>query len=223
MKHELNTVLEIKDAISKLSENEKGELFDWLEIHLGTQEIVEQVIRLTQCHTIWWRISDSEEVKNYNEAFQEHLNFFEPVRHILLWQGFFVICYQLFDQRQDSKHIQFLIDLLARKDVQLADEMRKKIKDYAVLNKVKTIRHKVSAHRERNRSPQQIVKDVAPVVKELKEIVIFVQDIVSTLVEALGGEKKRSVLQKFSDCENSAYNSVFQVMEILVKPFREVS
>jgi hypothetical protein len=223
MKHRLNTALEIKDAISKLSENEKGELFDWLEIHLGTQEIVEQVIRLTQCHTIWWRISNSEDVKNYNETFQEHLNFFEPVRHILLWQGFFVICYQLFDQRQDSKHIQSLIDLLARTDVKLADEMRKKIKDYAVLNKVKTIRNKVSAHRERNWSPQQIVKDVGQVVKELKEIVFFVQDIVSTLVEALGGENKPSVLQKFSDCENSAYNSVFQVMEILAKPLREVS
>jgi hypothetical protein len=167
MKHGLNTVSEIKDVISKLSEKKKGELFDLLEIHLGAQEMIEQVIRLTQCHTIWWKISDSEDVKNYNEAFQEHLNFFEPVRHILLWQGFFVICYQLFDQRQDSKHIQFLIDLLARTDAQLADKMRKKINDYAVLNKIKTIRHKVSAHRERNRPPQQVVKDVAPVVKEL--------------------------------------------------------
>ena len=223
MKHGLNTVSEIKDSISKLSENEKGELFDWLEIHLGTQEMVEQVIRLTQCHTIWRKVTNSEDIKHYNEVLHGHLNFFEPVTHILLWQGFFTICYQLFDHHQDAKHILFRIEQLAQTDALLAKKLRKKIKDYTVLNKIKTIRHKVSAHRERNRPPQQVVKNAALVVKELKEVVAFTQDIVSTLVEALGGEKKSSVLQKCSDCEGSAYNSVFQVMEMLAKPSREIS
>jgi hypothetical protein len=223
MKNGLNTVSEAKDAISKLSENEKGELLDWLEIHLGTREMVEQVIRLTQCHTIWWKISNKEDVKIYNEAFLEHLHFFEPVGHLLLWQGFFTVCYQLFDDHRDAKHILFRIEQLARTDALLANKLRKRINDFKVLNKIKTIRHKVSAHREKSRSPQKVVKDTALVVKELKEVVAFTQDIVSTLVEALGGEKKSSVLQKFSDCESSAHDGVFQVMEVLAKPFREIS
>jgi len=75
----------------------------------------------------------------------------------------------------------------------------------------------------RDRLPRQVVKDAAPLVKELKEIVFFVQDIVSTLVEALAGEKKSSIMQKFSACESSANNSVFQVMEVLAKPLSEIS
>jgi len=223
MNHRLNTISEIKDAISKVSENEKGELFDWLDIHLSTQEMVEQVKRLIQCQTIWWKISNSEDVKHYNEAFQKHLNFFEPVGHILLWDAFFVMCYRIFDQRPDSKHIHLLIDQLARTDIQLAEKLRKKIKDYVVLGKIKTIRHKISAHRDRYRSPRQVAKEVALIAKMQKEIVTFIQDIVSTLVEALGGEKKSSVLKNFSECENSARDSVFQVMEVLAKPSREIS
>jgi hypothetical protein len=223
MKHRLNTVSEIKDAISKLSENGKGELFDWLDIHLSTQEMVEQVKRLIQCQTIWWKISNQEDVKHYNEVFQEHLNFFEPVRHILLWDAFFVICYRLFDRRSDSKHIQLLIDQLERTDGRLAKELRRKIENYEVLGKIKIIRNKISAHRDRYRSPQQVAKEVALIAKKQKEVVTFIQDIVSTLAEALTGEKKSLVLQKFSECEDSAHNSVFEIMEVLAKPSREIS
>lgn len=219
----MKTIAEIQDAISRLSENEQGELFRWLEIHLGMHEMVEQVMRLTQCYVVWWEIRNSKNVKRYDEVLREYLDFFEPVTHILLWQGFFVICYQLFDQRPDSKHIQFRIDQVAQTNTRLADEMRGKIKKFAVLNKIKTIRHKISAHRDKSRSPQQVVQDVAPVVKELKEAVSFVQDIVSTLVEALGGEKKSAVMQKISACEISTRDSAFQVLQTLAKSLRDAS
>ena len=219
----MRTFAEIQDAISKLSENEQGELFRWIEIHLGMREMVEQVARLTQCYEIWWEIVNSKNVKRYDDVLQEYRDFFEPVAHILLWQGFFVICYQLFDQRPDSKHIHLRIDQAAQTDARLADDMRKKIKKFDVLTKVKTIRHKISAHRDRNRFPQQVAKDAAMVVKELKEAVVFVQDIVSTLVEALGGEKKSVVMQKISACENSTRDSTFQVLQTLVKSLRDAS
>ncbi|MGA3283403.1 MAG: hypothetical protein ABSD57_02940 [Verrucomicrobiota bacterium] len=213
----MRTVAEIQDAISKLSENEQGELFRWLETHLGMHEMVEQVARLTQCYEIWWEIANSKNVKRYDKVLQEYRDFFEPVTHILLWQGFFVICYQLFDQRPDSKHIHFRIDQVAQTDARLADEMRNKIKNFAVLTKIKTIRHKVSAHRDRNRFPQQVVKDAAMVVKELNEVVLFVQDIVSTLVEALDVEKKSAVMQKISACQGSTRDSTFQVLQTLTQ------
>ena len=152
----MRTVAEIQDAISKLSEKEQGELLRWLEIQLGMREMVEQVARLTQSYVIWWEIANSKNVKRYSGVLQEYRDFFEPVAHILLWQGFFVICYQLFDQRQDSKHIHFRIDQVAQTDARLADEMRKKINNFAVLTKIKTIRHKISVHRDRNRIPQQV-------------------------------------------------------------------
>jgi len=110
----MRTVAEIQDAISKLSEKEQGELLRWLEIQLGMREMVEQVARLTQSYVIWWEIANSKNVKRYSGVLQEYRDFFEPVAHILLWQGFFVICYQLFDQRQDSKHIHFRIDQVAQ-------------------------------------------------------------------------------------------------------------
>lgn len=184
--------------------------------------MIEQVKRLIQCQTIWWKISNADDVKKYRETFQEHFGFFEPVSHILLWDAFFVICHRLFDQRPDSKHIPLLIDQLAKVDGPLADKLRKKIKDYEVLGKIKTIRHKISAHRDRYRSPHKVAKDVALIAKNQKEVVVFVQDIVSTLVEALGGEKKSVIMQKFSDCENSTNDSAFQVMVALSKPSREI-
>jgi AbiU2 len=219
----MRTFSEIKKAISKLSENEQRELFCWLEIELGMREMVEQVTRLTQCYVIWWEIANSKNVKRYHEVLQEYRDFFEPVAHILLWQGFFVICFQLFDERQDSKHIKFRIEQVAQTNVHLAEELRKKINNFSVLTKIKTIRHKVSAHRDRNRNPQQIIQDLKPVVKELKEVIPFVQDIVSTLAEALTGEKKSVVMQKISACENSTRDSTFQVMKKLTKFLRDTS
>ena len=219
----MKTVAEIQDAISKLSENEQGELFRWLEIHLGMGEMVEQVARLTQCYEIWWEIVNSKNVKRYDDVLKEYRDFFEPVTHILLWQGFFVICWQLFDESRDSKHIKFRIDQVAQTNAHLADELRKKIKGCDVLSKIKTVRNKVSAHRDRNRFPQQVVKDAGVIVKELKAVVVFVQDIVSTLVEALGVEKKSAVMQKISACENSTHDCTFQVLQALAKSLRDAS
>jgi len=220
---EMRTSAEIQDAISKLSETEQGELFRWLEIHLGMCEMVEQVVRLTQCYEICWEIVNRENAKRYVVVKQEYWDFFEPVTHVLLWQGFVVICYQLFDQRPDSKHIQLRIDQVAEKDTRLADEMRNKIKRFGVLTKIKTIRHKISAHRDRYRSPQQVTKNERLTANELKKVLLFVQDIVSTLVEALGGEKKSAVMEKFSACQNSSRDSTFQVMEALAKSLRDAS
>ena len=134
-----------------------------------------------------------------------------------------MICFQLFDERQDSKHIKFRIEQVAQMNACLAEELRKKINNFAALTKIKAIRHKVSAHRGRDRFPQQVVKDAAVVVKELNTVVFFVQDIVSTLVEALTGEKKSVVMQKMSACDNSTRDSTFQVMQTLSKFLRDSS
>jgi len=219
----MRTVAEIKDAIRKLSENEQGELLRWLEIQVGMYEMVEQVARLTQCYVIWWEIANSKNVKRYDEVLREYLDFFEPVAHILLWQGFFTICYQLFDQRPDSKHIHFRIDQIAQTDARLADKLRKQIKSRDVLSKFKTIRHKVSAHRAKNGTPQQVIGDEAITGKELEGVVEFVQDIVSTLAEALGVEKKSAVMQNISACQGSTLDSTFQVLQALAKSLRDAS
>lgn len=219
----MKTFSEIKNAISTLSENEQREFFYWLEIELGMREMVEQAARLTQCYVIWREVANSKNANRYHETLQEYRDFFEPVAHILLWQGFFVICFQLFDERQDSKHIKFRIEQVAQMNACLAEELRKKINNFAALTKIKAIRHKVSAHRGRDRFPQQVVKDAAVVVKELNTVVFFVQDIVSTLVEALTGEKKSVVMQKMSACDNSTRDSTFQVMQTLSKFLRDSS
>ncbi|HEV2330461.1 MAG TPA: hypothetical protein VGY56_16890 [Verrucomicrobiae bacterium] len=213
----MTTVAEINDAIRKLSENEQGELLRWLEIQVGMREMVEQVARLTQCHVIWWEIANSKNVKRYSKVLQEYRDFFEPVAHILVWQGFFTICYQLFDERPDSKHIKFRIEQLERTDAGLSDKLRQQIKSRDVLSKIKAIRHKVSAHRAKSGTPQLVVTDEAVTGKELEGVVEFVQDIVSTLVEALGVEKKSAVLQKMSACQGSTLDNTFQVLRALAQ------
>jgi hypothetical protein len=185
------------------------------------REMVEQAARLTQCYVIWWEIANSKNVKRYDEVLQEYRDFFEPVAHIFLGQGFFTICGQLFDESRDSKHIKYWIDQVAQTDVRLAEEMRKKKNNFDALAKIKTIRNKISAHRDRNRNPQQVVKDVKPVVRELKEVVEFVQDIVSTLVEALGVEKKSAVIQRISACQGSTQDATFQVLQTLNRTIQE--
>jgi hypothetical protein len=52
-------------------------------------------------------------------------------------------------------------------------------------------------------------------------MVRFTQDIVSTVVEAVGGEKKANVLAKISVCECSARDAAFQVLGALSRELRK--
>jgi hypothetical protein len=189
------------------------------QIEKEIEEIVEQTIRLAQSHAIWWEIMNPQSATQFDSARREHLDFFEPVAHSFL-QGLFIISYQLCDHRGDSKHIRSLIAEVSKRDAALGQQLNDEIDKFAIAGKFALIRHKVFAHRDKNRTPHETLKASPIVVKEIAEMVHFIQDFVSTVAEAAGGEKKAKVLAKISECECSARNAAFQVLGSLSRELR---
>jgi hypothetical protein len=52
----MRAATEIKNDILKLPNPDRDEIRRWLGVHQDTQEIIELVMRLTQCYTIWWML-----------------------------------------------------------------------------------------------------------------------------------------------------------------------
>jgi hypothetical protein len=214
----MRTVAEIKNAVRGLANADRDEIRHWLDVHQDTQEIIELVVRLTQSYTIWWMLMEKQNAEKYEEVKREYLDFFEPLTHLLLWEGFFVIYAQIFAHDfggHRSKHIQSLIMELRLKDDALACALETKIKTNPFLGKAKTIRNKISAHREAGLTPGRLLDLVKPVRKDLDGAVIFAQEIVCEVAEALGVEKAGDVKQRISSCEGSTRDHTFQVLEVL--------
>lgn len=140
--------------------------------------------------------------------------------HSLL-QGLFIISYQLCDHRRDSKHIRSLIAEVSKRDAALGQQFSDQIDKFAIARKIALIRHKVFAHRDKNLTPHETLKASPIVIKEIAEMVHFIQDIASSVVEAVGGEKKAKVLAKISECECSARDAAFQVLGALSRELRK--
>ncbi len=194
---------EIREAIHKLSGRDRDELRHWLDTKQQIEEITEAVVRLTQFHAIWLEIVTPKTAVKYDGVRREYFDFFEPVCHSF-FQGFYVGAYQLLDHRSDSKHIHSLIEAVSMNDATMAGKLKAQLENYSGSAKVKTVRHKIFAHRDRFLSPNQVLAKSPILVKEMEETLIFLQDIVSTVVEALGGGAK----------------TVFQVFEALTRDMK---
>ncbi|HEY3857122.1 MAG TPA: hypothetical protein VGO67_22280 [Verrucomicrobiae bacterium] len=215
----MKTMVEFKEAILGLSNADKNELQHWLDVEQQIHELIDSTIRLSQHHVIWWEIMTPNTAAHFDGVRDEYLDFFEPVCYAFV-QGFFVISYQLFDKREDSKHIRLLVNEVLEKDAALGVKLQSKLEKYPGIKKIKTIRHKIFAHRDRVLSPGQILKKCPIVIREMKDIVDFIQDIVSDVIEAAGGGKKADVLRKITDCQDSARNNTFQVLKGLARDLR---
>jgi len=215
----MKTLAEIQEAILSLSSSDKHELRHWLDVKQQIHELVESTIRLTQHHVIWWEIMTPNTAAHFDSVRAGYVDFFEPVCYAFV-QGFFVISYQLFDSRDDSKHIRLLVNEVLENDAVLGNTPKSKLERYPGIQKIKTIRHKVFAHRDRILSPEQILRKCPIVIHEMKDVVEFIQDIVSDVVESAGGDKKADIMQKISICEASARNATFQVLKGLARDLR---
>jgi hypothetical protein len=205
---------EIQTAILKLSPFERDQLRQWLDTKQQIEEVTESVVRLTQYHTIWWEIMRPDTAREFDDVRREYLDFLETVCHAF-FQGFYIGAYQLLDQRSDSKHIHSLIEALSMNDQVLASKLKSQISAYSGASKVKLIRHKIFAHRDRFLSPNQVLATAPIQVKEMKGTLVFIQDIVAKVVAALSGDEKIEIMKKFSICEDSARDAAFQVLEAL--------
>jgi len=214
----MQTVAEIKNTIRELPDSSRDEIRHWLDIHQDTQEIIELVIRLTQSYTIWWMVMEKNNAAKYEAVKMEHFYFFEPLSHILLWEGFFVIHAQIFARDfggHRSKHIHSLISEVRTRDATLASTLEAKINNNQFLEKARKIRNKISAHREIGSSPQRLLDLVKPVRSDLDGALLFVQEIICEVAEALGVEKASQVKQRIADSQGSTSDQTAQVLEAL--------
>jgi hypothetical protein len=214
----MRTVVEIQNAVRELPNADRDEIRRWLDVHQDTQEIIELVVRLTQSYTIWWMLMEKQNAEKYEEVKREYLDFFEPLTHFLLWEGFFVIYAQVFAHDfggHRSKHIHALITEVRVRDEALATTLETKIKENPFLAKAKMIRNKISVHREAGLSPQRLLDLVKPVRGDLDGALRFAQDMVCEVAEALGVEKASDVRRRISSCEDSTRDHTFQVLKVL--------
>ncbi len=161
---------------------------------------------------------DEQRAEKYKEVRLEYLDFFEPVTHLLLWQGFFVICGQIFAKDfggHRSKHIHALIAQVRLTDPTLAGALESKIGKNSSLEMFRTLRNKISAHREAGLSPSRLLAILKPRKADLDALLQFTKVIVADVAEALGVEKASAVRQRISVCGDSSYQSTFRVLEDL--------
>jgi len=214
----MRTATEIKDAIRELPDPNRDEIRRWLDVHQDTQEIIELVIRLTQGYTIWWMLMEKQNFEKYKDVKFEYFHFFEPLEHILLWEGFFVIYAQIFASdsgRHRSKHINALIMEVRLKDTAVANALEIKINTNPFLKKAIMIRNKISAHREAGLSPQRLLDVVKPLRGDLDGALLFAQEIICEVAEALGVQKASEVKQRMTDCQGSTGDHTVRVLEAL--------
>ena len=215
----MRTASEIMTDLRDLPPRDRDEIRHWLDIHQDTQEIIELAVRLTQCYKIWWMLMDKQNVEKYRKVRNEYKDFFEPLAHVLLWEGFFVICAQIFDRDSRgyrSKHIHALIAEVRLNNPTLATTLEAEVnKAKPLLETVRSVRNKISAHRQAGVSPEQELKLIEPKMRDLGEALQFAQEIVCKIAEALSIATASDARQRISICQASTHNATFQVLEAL--------
>ena len=214
----VNSIRQIQEAVGKLSPAERGELRQWLDLEQQICDVTESVGKLVEGHAIWWEIMNPK-TGRFDGVRREYLNFFQPVCYSFV-QGFYVISFKLFDSRADSTHIHSLINEVSVKNSGLANQLKSEIHNYPGRQRISTIRHKIFAHQDRLLNLYQILKRNPIVIKEMKETVFFIENIVSTVVDALGGDKKTKTMQTFSERENSATKATLQILNALARDLK---
>jgi hypothetical protein len=137
------------------------------------------------------------------------------VQHQLA-SSFFVICYQLLDHRADSKHIKGLVKAVGQGNAALGSAMEARMAAIdVVLAKVKTIRSKVIAHREKAEDPSKVFEKANLRIGQMREVVEFIQNIVSDLAEALGVAKKSDVMDEFGAHRTLASDETLAILDVL--------
>lgn len=185
-------------------------------------EIIDQSIRLTQSSVMFWEIVKRENMDRFPELRGKHVAFFEPVQ-FFLGMSVFVVCYQLFDTRSDSKHIHGLINEAEKMSPKLAAKWRARIDaKKTAIDKMKKLRSKVFAHRDRGVNPNQLMQQEGVVYKEIREVVEMVQDVVSDLAETFGVRGKGEVMQEFASFGEHAHKGCVSLFESVHPPMGTV-
>lgn len=181
----------------------------------AVREMIERVTELSRSFSVWWTLVNKSNFARYSSAINDHLDFFETTSHSL-FQGFSVLAYQLFELRHDTNSISGLVKSLgpshAALKQKLSDEIAAK---RPLLGKVFTIRNNIYAHRNSRQPPEDFFSAVGLSANEMREIVLFAQDVVSTLAEVAGIDTKSELEAEFKNREMFACEDTRFILEAL--------
>jgi hypothetical protein len=109
---------------------------------------------------------------------------------------------QIIELTCSTLSLRYLVKRLAKSSPALAKQLDSEIssRDPAI-QKCKTVRNKVYAHRDKSLQPEDLFKQVGVKPKDFKALVRVAQEIVATLVELNGSNSKSAALDRFQHCE----------------------
>jgi hypothetical protein len=165
------------------------------------EDLIGQIIELTWNYAIWWELANKENRAAYSKAMEAYPNYFLAVFRSTQ-QGICVIVARLFDKDSRTLSLRNLVKRLAGSSPALAKQLDSEISSHApAIEKCKTVRDKVYAHRDKSPQPEDLFKQVGVKPKDFKALIRVAQEIVATLVELHGSNSKSAVLDRFQHCE----------------------
>jgi hypothetical protein len=180
--------------------------------------MISEVIEFTRSYVAWRELV---EPKN-RPVREEHPDFFLTVTNSLV-QGFCVSTYQLFDRDTRTKSLPHLIEELGSSHTSLVQGLQSAIQTQRpVLDKIFHIRCNVYAHRNRSQDPQAVFKAAGLTPRQMKAVVHLSQNIVSSLADAAGVEKKGDVDAQFRSHEDWVLDDTRQVVLALGRHAEDV-
>jgi hypothetical protein len=165
------------------------------------EDLIGQITELTWSYAIWWDLANKENRAAYSKAMEAYPNYFRAV-FLSTQQGICVIVARLFDKDSRTLSLRNLVKRLAGSSSALAKQLHSEISSHdQAIEKCKTLRDKVYAHRDTSPQPGDLFKQVGVKPKDFKALVRGAQEIVATLVELHGSNSKSAVLDRFQHCE----------------------
>ena len=132
-----------------------------------------------------------------------------------LRESFCITAYRLFDKREDVNSLPRLVKNLEASNPALATQLQGKMIGVAGIidNKIKLLRHKVFANRDRSQSPESWFVDAGLTPREMKAVVRTAQEIVSAAAAAKTKDDLERELRSYEDAVRSDAHNIMQLLE----------
>jgi len=177
-------------------------------------EVKDQVIELGRCYALWWYFLEKSNASRYARVERHYPDFFITTVDSLR-TSFFVTAYRLFDKRTDVRSLVPLVNRLDVSDPALGAALRARIAaiEDIIEKKIKVLRHKVFAHRDRSQPPEDWFAEAGISPKEMETVVRTAQDIISTLVGAAATDGLTRELRSHEDAVRCDAHSLMQLLD----------
>ena len=151
-------------------------------------EMIDVVVKLTWSYTIFRALFGRNDADC--EARGAHPEFF-LVMQDSLFSGFCVATALLFEGKDKATSICNLVKEIGETKPELAEKLNAEIRPKrGFIDELAKIRHQVSAHRWKSKTPQEVFEEVRPRLRMMQEVTDLARSIILQLAEDAGANKK---------------------------------